>query len=240
MNWSHYECEGQMSIFDLLEKEPEQIQVPEIVPKVDFEEILKKGFISYGTGFANGRVRVHRILEGYASDKDKIAAIKKEFGMGGSYTRPKVNAVHKIDTMGNGITIGWSDAEGVYEETLPWTQVYKYLVKWDTAGEYCNIRFYPEAFKIEKHYFCNGRMYLKIAKNSGIYYLPGMKDKNLYLVYYRDEKDHYDFVSVTKAKSEKLDLTDDEMSIIQRIMLDYGWSFHGHGGIWNVFKERTM
>lgn len=39
MNWSRYECKGQMSYFDLFEKEWQQIEVPEIVLKADFEAI---------------------------------------------------------------------------------------------------------------------------------------------------------------------------------------------------------
>jgi len=172
MNWSNYECKGQMSIFDLLEQEP--IIVPVAESRMEFEEILKKGLFRYGTGFVNGKVRVHRILQKDIPEKDKIAAIRKEFGLGGCHSAPEYNEIHGIDTMGNSLKVEWSDAEGVKEESISWPQVYKYIKKWDDAGEYCNIRFYSEEIKVDRHYFCNGNMYLRVTKDSEIYAKPGM------------------------------------------------------------------
>lgn len=250
MNWSNYECEGQMSIFDLLNGDletttssctffsvPMEVEYEEEI--TSFEEILKEGLLRYGTGFVNGKARVHKILRSDKSESEKQSLVKNAFGLGGSHSSPKEGKIgmHSIDTMGGKLKIGYTDEEGVKEKELSWSQVYKYIKKWDDAGEYFDSIFLPEDFKVEKHYFCNGYMYLKIDPTSKVYELPDMKDKNLYIIY--EGKCKFELVSVTKGEQLVFEATEDEETVISRIGLDYGWNVHGYG-IWEVMKKKIQ
>lgn len=249
MNWSNYECEGQMSIFDLLNGDTEEtttlpctfFSVPMKVECEEnitsFEEILKRGLLQYGTGFVNGKATVHKILRSDKSEAEKLSQVKNAFGISGFHITPKEGEVHSIDTINGKMKVEYTDEEGTKETILSWNQVYKYIKKWDDAGEYFDSIFLPEDFKVEKHYFCNGYMYLKIDPTSKVYELPDMKDMNLYIIF--EGKCKFELVSVTKGEQWVFEATEDEEKVISRIGLDYGWHVHGCG-IWEVMKQKML
>lgn len=121
MNWENYICEGQLSIFDFLSQEcvAETVEAEETVESnsIDFEEMLKKALISYGTGFVNGKCRIQKILRSKMTKPEKIAAIKKEFGCGGYSSGGRENGVHGISTIfGNALKVDYCQNSEHFEK----------------------------------------------------------------------------------------------------------------------------
>ena len=102
MNWNNYECDGQISIFDLEES---------IETKFNPIEALAL----HGTGFHDGMKRVLQYFSENHSIKEKASFLKKEYGIGG-FGSPvkKLCIIHEMCTFSSGKDIAFA----YYDENL--------------------------------------------------------------------------------------------------------------------------
>lgn len=70
MDWSDYEVEGQLSIFDLMETKNDVFNPLELLAL-------------HGTGFCNGMARVEKYFNENHTLAEKVKFLKKEYGTGG-------------------------------------------------------------------------------------------------------------------------------------------------------------
>lgn len=77
VNWSNYECEGQLSIFDFIESENTEKTSQKTVADIEIREILK------GSGFENGKKRIFDYFNENHTNEEYIQFLKKEYGVGG-------------------------------------------------------------------------------------------------------------------------------------------------------------
>lgn len=230
--------QGQLTLFDYFTgiHSEEDVKEPIDIKKEEksFDEMLKEMLIRYGTGFAMGKYRVHKIIQrNDLSEKEKIATIKSEFGCGGWGRPAEPNIINNMNTFGSKMVVSYMTECGIKEVSLNWNQIYKYIKSWDMQGEYFNSFFEPMDVIISDHSYCNDSLYLEISKESTIYKYKNMSEKNLYIVY----KNHrFSMESFTHGNKEIIELTSDEQYILSEIGHKYGWA-DGRGGIWNLCQE---
>lgn len=83
-----------------------------------------------GTGFQNGKKRVYEMYQKIPNKKERIAAIKKEYGQGGRGWPLDGYGLHGYDTFssgGKGIRLQWRDENGEHENTISWNEVEKHI-----------------------------------------------------------------------------------------------------------------
>ena len=89
MDWSDYEVDGQLSIFDLIETENEPFNPLEALAL-------------HGTGFVDGMKRVKAYFSENHTISEKVKFLKKEYGLGGFGSPIKKPCyIHSMDTFGN-------------------------------------------------------------------------------------------------------------------------------------------
>ena len=89
MDWSDYEVDGQLSIFDLIETENEPFNPLEALAL-------------HGTGFVDGMKRVKAYFSENHTISEKAKFLKKEYGLGGFGSPIKKPCyIHSMDTFGN-------------------------------------------------------------------------------------------------------------------------------------------
>ena len=89
MDWSDYEVDGQLSIFDLIETENKSFN--------PLEALALRG-----TGFCNGMKRVKEYFSGNHTISEKAKFLKKEYGIGGFGSPTKKPCyIHSMDTFSN-------------------------------------------------------------------------------------------------------------------------------------------
>lgn len=128
MNWDKYECDGQMSIFDL--EEPTETKFNPL------EELAL-----HGTGFVNGMKRVKEYFLENHTISDKAKFLKKEHGIGGfGSTVKKPCYINSMDTSGHGsndLRFSYYDENMVDIETFcSWEQLAKTITEMIQKGTY--------------------------------------------------------------------------------------------------------
>ena len=89
MDWSDYEVDGQLSIFDLIETENK--------PFNPFESLALRG-----TGFVDGMKRVKAYFNENHTITENAKFLKKEYGIGGFGSPVKKPCyIHSMDTYGH-------------------------------------------------------------------------------------------------------------------------------------------
>ena len=128
MDWSDYEVDGQLSIFDLIETENKVFN--------PLEALALRG-----TGFRDGMKRVKGYFNENHTITDKAKFLKKEYGQGGfgSPTR-KCGYIHDMDTFGNGnkdIRFAYCDENlNVIESYCTFEQLAKVITDMIAKGTY--------------------------------------------------------------------------------------------------------
>ena len=126
MDWSDYEVEGQISIFDVLKTED------------SFNPL--EALALHGSGFCGGMKRIYvYFMEGH-SMKDKAMFLKKEYGIGGFGSPVKKPCViHEMCTYSHGKDIAFA----YYDENLnnietscTWEQLAKTITNMISKGKY--------------------------------------------------------------------------------------------------------
>lgn len=130
----HYECENQLDIFTCFNG----ISVSKVVyTAADFltEVVLR------GSGFENGKLRIEQFFRDHKSNKDRVAFVKNEYGIGGcgGFNR-KEYGLRRYDTcQGKGITVTWSDEEAHEKsELIPWSNVVQEIARLISINAYCS------------------------------------------------------------------------------------------------------
>lgn len=89
MDWSDYEVDGQLSIFDLIETENKPFNPLEALAL-------------HGTGFVDGMKRVKAYFSENHTISEKAKFLKKEYGIGGFGSPTKKSCyIHSFDTFSN-------------------------------------------------------------------------------------------------------------------------------------------
>ncbi|MBR1742805.1 MAG: hypothetical protein IJ733_13245, partial [Lachnospiraceae bacterium] len=102
------------------------------VPHDYIVEVLKRG-----TGFVGGKKRVYEIMQKEMVKSNRVALIKKEYGMGGAGWSIEGYGLHGYDTFrGRGIRCQWRDEEGEKEGYLGWNAVETEIAALILTGEY--------------------------------------------------------------------------------------------------------
>lgn len=117
---SNYECEGQLSLFDIIP--PEEKYLEEVVLR--------------GTGFTGGKQRVLKLYESDIPTKERADRIKNEYGIGGERHPLHGYGYHGYDTSATGINIEYRDALGDHEKLYSWSDVEKTIHRLIKAGIY--------------------------------------------------------------------------------------------------------
>lgn len=123
-----YECEGQMSLFDLIE--------PQEQPKADIEKNYLEDAIMRGTVFVDGKKRVYELYQKNMTPSDRANAIKKEYGLGGAGWPLEGYGMHGYDTYHGGLKIEWRDETGEHEKVFQWKQVEEVIRRLVDSGKY--------------------------------------------------------------------------------------------------------
>lgn len=123
-----YECEGQMSLFDLIETQEQ--------PKADIEKNYLEDAIMRGTGFVDGKKRVYELYQKNMTPSDRANAIKKEYGLGGAGWPLEGYGMHGYNTYHGGLRIEWRDATGEHEKVFQWKQVEETIHRLVNSGQY--------------------------------------------------------------------------------------------------------
>lgn len=110
-------------------KEPEK--TPEL-GDIDNDEVLKKVLVEFGSGFENGKVRIHNYLSEKHSKEDAVAFLKKEFGVGGA-TIVFDERLRWMDHSGAGISVTLKDNSVI---TYSWNKVLETLEELVKNNEY--------------------------------------------------------------------------------------------------------
>lgn len=120
---SKYECIGQIELFDylsILKKENNKI-----LTEPSENEILEQTVL-IGSGFENGKYRIKKFFLNNTNTKDRIAFVKKEYGIGGcGYSLSKNEyGISGYDTIyGKGITVSFKSLKGMNEYLFSWKEV---------------------------------------------------------------------------------------------------------------------
>ena len=127
MDWSNYEVEGQMSIFDLLQTENDEFNPLEALAM-------------HGSGFHGGMKRIYVYFMENHSMKDKAMFLKKEYGIGGFGSPVKKPCViHDMCTFcsGKDITFSYYDEDmNDIHTSCTWEELAKAITSMIVKGKY--------------------------------------------------------------------------------------------------------
>lgn len=127
MNWDKYECDGQMSIFDL--EEPTETKFNPL-----------EALALCGTGFHDGMKRVLQYFSEKHSIKEKASFLKKEYGIcgfGSPVKKPCI--IHEMCTYTSGkyIVFAYYDENlNNIESSCTWEQLAKVITEMVHKGTY--------------------------------------------------------------------------------------------------------
>lgn len=127
MDWSDYEVEGQISIFDLLQAENEEFNPLEALAL-------------HGSGFSGGMKRIYVYFMQNHSLKDKAIFLKNEYGIGGFGSPVKKPCViHDMSTCSSGKDIEFSyydkDMNDIHT-SCTWEELAKTITNMIFKGKY--------------------------------------------------------------------------------------------------------
>lgn len=128
MDWSDYEVDGQLSIFDFIETEKH--------PFNPLEALALRG-----TGFVNGMKRVKDYFEENHTMQEKSNFLKKEYGIGGFGSPTKKPCyIHSFDTFGHtkkDISFSYYDQDlNDIESGCTWMQLAEVIMSMISRGIY--------------------------------------------------------------------------------------------------------
>lgn len=104
----------------------------EKVPEKYLTDILLRG-----SGFVGGKQRIFDFYNKKQMSKtERIAAIKKEYGLGGTGIPLDGYGWHGYDSFGNGLTVKWRDSEGEKEGYVSWNIVEDNIRNLIMSGKY--------------------------------------------------------------------------------------------------------
>ena len=136
MNLGNYECEGQLTIFDILlpgfpsndNEQPDICNIDQLIEEC----------VLHGTGFVDGKKRVYQLYKrNELNASDRAQAIKKEYGLGGAGWPLRGYGLHGYDTFsGKGIKLEYRDSLGEHEEIISWKQIELAIHKLINLGKY--------------------------------------------------------------------------------------------------------
>lgn len=142
-----YECEGQLSLFDLFETPKEET-------KSDVSEIRDRELLR-GSGFAEGKTRIYNYFKAGHTEKERIDFLKKEYGIGGWSTKEGF-----LNHDANGIDIKFNELIGKTSALhLGWMMVSKRIDELIEEGLYK-----PNVCKFSEH-TCNKEELWKVAES---------------------------------------------------------------------------
>lgn len=104
---------------------------------VPFEYIIET--LMKGSGFSGGKKRIYELYQTLPLKKDRVAALKKEYGIGGSGWPLEGYGLHGYDYDSKGMKLSWRTECGEHEGTISWSSVEKYIGILIANGDY----YYP-------------------------------------------------------------------------------------------------
>lgn len=128
MDWSDYEVDGQLSIFDLIETENKPFNPLEALAL-------------HGTGFVDGMKRVKAYFSENHTISEKAKFLKKEYGIGGFGSPTKKPCyIHSMGTFGNtkkDVVFAYYDENlNDIESGCSWEELAKTITEMIAKGKY--------------------------------------------------------------------------------------------------------
>ncbi len=112
----------------------------------------------HGSGFSNGKFRIEEFYKSSLTAKERIAKLKNEYGIGGSYlSEDEPNRFSGISHDSKGIEVEWTTENGKAKHSLTWTAVDKVIKKLIEKGLYISSQ---EREKHEKELFVKSKIEL--------------------------------------------------------------------------------
>lgn len=105
--------------------------------EVPFEYIIET--LMKGSGFEGGKKRIYEMYQSLHSQKERVTALKKEYGIGGHGWPLEGYGLHGYDYDGKGIKLSWRTEAGEHKGTISWSSVEKYIGILIANGDY----YYP-------------------------------------------------------------------------------------------------
>ena len=90
-----------------------------------------------GSGFQNGKERIYGFYQNITDKKERVSAIRKEYGQGGAGWPLEGYGLHGYDTFhGKGLRLQWRDEEGEKEGYVSWTTIEAEIGALILTGDY--------------------------------------------------------------------------------------------------------
>ena len=90
-----------------------------------------------GSGFQNGKERIYEFYQNITDKKERVSAIRKEYGQGGAGWPLEGYGLHGYDTFhGKGLRLQWRDEEGEKEGYVSWTTIEAEIGALILTGDY--------------------------------------------------------------------------------------------------------
>ena len=103
------------------------------IPQNIIEELMK-----IGSNIEDSKFRIKNIYKNISDKKERVSALKKEYGTFGGMASPNNEAgkINSYDFTSKGISVGWNDEDGARNGLITWTTVEKEIEKLINSDNY--------------------------------------------------------------------------------------------------------